>query len=582
MERLFDTHRIRSRRELDGYWNINAKGEAHTQQLEWEGSALVPSVVESIPGLEDFRGTVTYSKKFELSQIINASPKPEFYRFVCKGVSFSSSLKIDGKEIARHYNAYTAFDGIVSINSDHVTAVIEANNEFGPKSALHFDNDYYSYCGIIRPVIVEVVPRFFIEYIHFTPRETPDGWWATIEVSVRDCLASTSAAEQMNAESFCLRLFMDDGEFGTLDFGNKADTKDDDSTRVVFQKDFYFGDVEPYTQRSPRLHHIMAVLEENGTATDDLIDRVGFRSVEVRGNEVYFGQEKLHFVGFNRHEDSPQFGSALPVEMMALDLQIMRDLGATSVRTSHYPNDERFLDMCDELGMLVWEEAHWRGKEPQGHNPLVLQQTLDCIHEMVTEHYNHPAIYTWGIFNEYDSNTEDGAEMYRVAYQKLGQLDASRPKTSATMHALDGDLCLGMADIVSVNIYPQWYLEESTAMHLRRVRDAIALTDGRDKPLIVSEIGAGALPGFRDVRRSKWSEERQSDILSEQLTALMEDQELVGVYIWQFCDVRVSEGWALARPRTMNNKGIVDEYRRPKLAYQVVKEILHSRVGQSE
>ncbi|MBQ8137001.1 MAG: hypothetical protein IJ174_06170, partial [Clostridia bacterium] len=95
-----------------------------------------------------------------------------------------------------------------------------------------------------------------------------------------------------------------------------------------------------------------------------------------------------------------------------------------------------------------------------------------------------------------------------------------------------------------------------------------------DKPVIVSEIGAGAIYGCHDpFGEAKWSEERQSAILEAQITALLSRPDVTGLFLWQFADVRVAEEWAMKRPRTYNNKGVVDEYRRPKLAYGTVKRL---------
>ena len=97
------------------------------------------------------------------------------------------------------------------------------------------------------------------------------------------------------------------------------------------------------------------------------------------------------------------------------------------------------------------------------------------------------------------------------------------------------------------------------------------------KPVIISEIGAGAIAGYHDpFGMAKWSEERQAAILEEQLNALISNPRLSGVYLWQFADVRVAEEWAMTRPKTVNNKGVVDMYRRPKLGYATVKRIFHS------
>ena len=91
----------------------------------------------------------------------------------------------------------------------------------------------------------------------------------------------------------------------------------------------------------------------------------------------------------------------------------------------------------------------------------------------------------------------------------------------------------------------------------------------------MTEIGAGGLYGCRSPYATKWSEEFQTKTLREQLEAVLSFEDCSGVYVWQFCDIRISEEWWGGRPRTMNNKGIVDEYRRPQLCYEVVKETFH-------
>lgn len=102
----------------------------------------------------------------------------------------------------------------------------------------------------------------------------------------------------------------------------------------------------------------------------------------------------------------------------------------------------------------------------------------------------------------------------------------------------------------------------------------------RGKPLIISEIGAGGIPGCHDpVRRPKWSEERQADILDEQLGCVLNHPRVAGVFLWQYCDVRVDEDMFSMRPRCMNNKGAVDEQRRPKLVFDVIKHHFAAKAG---
>ena len=133
---------------------------------------------------------------------------------------------------------------------------------------------------------------------------------------------------------------------------------------------------------------------------------------------------------------------------------------------------------------------------------------------------------------------------------------------------------MDLVDVVSFNIYPAWYVNEPVDQYLGRLLEWMDENGAKGKPVLITEIGAGAIPGYHDAfRRAKWSEERQADILDEQIQAVLGNHRISGVYIWQFADVKVSEEWAMSRPRTMNNKGVVDEYRRPKLSYFTVKRL---------
>ena len=98
------------------------------------------------------------------------------------------------------------------------------------------------------------------------------------------------------------------------------------------------------------------------------------------------------------------------------------------------------------------------------------------------------------------------------------------------------------------------------------------------KPLIASELGGGGIMDSHDWQRSaKWSENRQADILRECLDTYLASPRLCGAFIWQFSDVRVDERWAMRRPGEINDKGVVDAYRRPKLAYGVVKALFGAK-----
>ena len=346
---------------------------------------------------------------------------------------------------------------------------------------------------------------------------------------------------------------------------------------MILTAEAAFTEVTPWTMETPVLYQAVTTVYEAGQPVDDLIDRFGFREVKIEGKKILFNGRALRIKGVCRHEDHPQFACALPYAAMQADLDLVKHLGANSIRMVHYPNDEVFLDLCDEQGILLWEENHARGLSLENmQNPNFESQAEQCIREMIPMHYNHPSIYIWGILNECASETEYGRECYGKQYDLIKELDASRPRSSASCK-FKTDICFDFPEVVSYNIYPKWYHDTPVGEYLNELYQWVQEeTGGAGKPFLITEIGAGAIYGYRNPYDAKWTEEYQAKTLREQLTACLMHPGCSGVYIWQFCDVRISDEWWYSRPRTMNNKGVVDEYRRHKLSYDVVKEIYES------
>lgn len=116
--------------------------------------------------------------------------------------------------------------------------------------------------------------------------------------------------------------------------------------------------------------------------------------------------------------------------------------------------------------------------------------------------------------------------------------------------------------MISYNLYPLWYNDTPVNEYLNDLYAWIQNeTEGAGKPFLVTEIGAGGIYGYRAPHHPKWSEEYQAETLRKQISTILNYKDCVGLYIWQFCDIRVSDEWFNNRPRTMNNKGIVDEYK---------------------
>ena len=549
MIRLFEQHTIRQAIELDGMWDFTMEG------IEKKYRMPVPGCFEQHPDFLQTRGKGCYTRKISVST-------PGALRLEFKGVSHTADVYFDGEKIAHHYNAFTPFSAVIKYAEagEHELKVV-VDNTFGEHSALHIPNDYYTYGGITRPVSMENIFDVYIKSVHFTPYKENNAWKARIEILVQNLSDKAVTFDLSSSLASCEMA------------ENAIELAADSETAIIFDQSF--ADIAPWSHKSPQLYMLNTVLSMNGLPVDDFIERVGFRTVEVKGTGIYLNDEKVFLKGFNRHEDYATVGCAIPLQLMVQDMDLMQDMGVNALRTCHYPNDERFLDLCDERGILVWEENHARGLVLEDMlNPNFEQQCEDCIREMIENHYNHPGIIIWGILNECASETEEGRRMYQKQYEQIKSMDTSRPTTSATCRHFK-DICLDLPDIVSFNMYSGWYQDVDIAERNQQEIDWIQEVGGAGKPIIVSELGAAAIYGYRDRSRCKWSEERQADLIRDNLNVYMNDENITGVFIWQFADCRVTEegGWFATRARCHNNKGVVDEYRRPKMAYDVIKEI---------
>lgn len=550
MERLFSTHALRKSRETAPLWRMTTLDAGG---LDGPETVLLPGVWETMPQLRKYRGRAVYEQTIECGGNV---------RVWLGGVSFRAKVWLDEALLATHYGAYTGFEALaLDVRRGMHVLRIEADNRFDEDSALHIPNDYYSYGGVNRPVVVEEVGDAYITRLHVAPYQREGVWHARVGLAVRN-LTETPLEAWVTASA------ADAAEIAELTLAAKSET--------TAQLDLTCPEVSPWSPKAPTLYQLTATLTVDGRPVDDLVDRFGFRTIEAAGDRILLNGEPLVLKGFNRHEDDGCFGVSMPVEAMMRDLYLFRDLGANCVRTCHYPNDPRFLDLCDEMGMLVWEEAHARGlTEKHMRHPLFMEQTVQCVCEMVEQHFNHPSIFIWGCLNECADDCDYGADCFRQVYRLLDELDDTRPMTAALLER-PGSKVYGDSDVVSVNIYPQWYHNTPVADCLDKKLEEIRAGGGGGKPLIVSEIGAGAIYGYHDpFGADKWSEERQCVILREQIEAVMRHPAVTGVFLWQFADVRVAEEWAMGRPKTCNNKGIVDAFRRPKMAYATVRELFH-------
>ncbi len=265
-------------------------------------------------------------------------------------------------------------------------------------------------------------------------------------------------------------------------------------------------------------------------------------------------------------------------ELIKKDIDIICDLNCNCVRGSHYPNTKKTLDYCDEKGILFWEEIPLWGNRPEWSQSFAderfINRILNMHREMVLRDINHPSVVIWGLHNEVDNTLSQTRDLNKRIIETIREYDNTRLITYASNQDVT-DECLDLVDVASFNKYIGWYGSEkdkSIEQNIEELRKKVN-ESGCEKPILMSEFGAAAIKGVTAIEAMRWSENYQAALLEKHIETYYESGEISGTFVWQFCDANTQNELAITRPRIFNNKGILDEYRRPKMAYETVKQV---------
>ncbi len=559
MLRRFREHDVRPVTDLRGIWDFAFLGDVDPDSvdvaaIDFDDQMAVPGCFDATPAYAGMRGLAAYRARSPLS----AAPR---HRLIFDGVHHWGRALINGRPVRDHIGGFTRFSvDFETAGSDEVEIVVLVDNRFDyQRCPVHLDYfDWYHYGGIARGVELHGLPDVWIDGLSVVTADLPA---RRLEVAFSYTAASAGRVP--------LKIAFD----GSPMVDETAELPEGPGE---ISRSLELPGATLWSPEEPSLHLVHVRL-----GADDLRERIGIRQVWAEDQKIMLNGEPVRLAGVNRHESHLQVGHGLPEALLVADAQLVRALGCNFVRGSHYPQDARWLDLCDEMGFLVWSEVlGWQHTAEHLNDEHFMAAQLTNLEEMVAAARNHPSVIIYGILNESRSDDPDCRPGYETLLGRLRELDPSR-LLSYTSTRPAKDLCFDLVDVVSVDVYPGWY--HHTPDEIPAALDEVSQTvDERgfaDKPLMIAEIGAGAVWGWRDWHAKHWSEQYQAEVLDRALQHLLADRERwCGACVWQLCDIRSSEAlsMALRRPRSFNNKGLVDEYRRPKMAYDVVKRHFHA------
>ncbi len=562
---------------LDGVWDFAWLGESlrfeeiAPQSITYKGVMAVPGVFDAGPELAGQRGVGLYRRT------VYTGLKPGRIRLRFGGMGLRARIFWDGLEIGATELAYSGvqFDFDAG-KGPHHELVVAVDNRIPENPPLLFspEYDFYGYGGIYRSVEMERLPSAHLNRVQVH----------TIDLEKRKVR---------------LKISVDGVSSDELDFTVVFDEKEP----VAFKRPVVDGWVtvdlsvprgRVWSPETPNLHTVTVAI-----AGDCITERFGLRTIEARKGRILLNGQPLLLRGLNRHEAHPELGPALPTSIMIEDLQYLRDMGCNFIRGAHYPMNQQFLDLCDRMGFLVWEESlGWGDDEARVSDEHFMELQEMQTRLMVRNSINHPSVIIWAFLNEACSQSPASRPLYERLTRAIRQEDPSRLLSYASNRTIPptsyspsrrkkgtrvkvADLNFDLVDVISVNLYPGWLSDidwetirplDMVSERLAELAEDFSTAKYKDKPVLISEIGAASLPGCHDRLRSYWSEEYQADLVGEAIRSVFSQNRFSGVAIWQMYDTRTFAN-GTRKARGFNNAGVLDEYRRPKLAYEVVKEL---------
>ena len=495
-------------------------------------------------GNDYYRGTCWYYKR--LGKLVANKDEVVYLEF--EGVNAEADVYFNGVKVAHHEGGFSTFRARVDhlLDKDNVIAVRvdnSANDYIYPQFAdftffggiyrnvnviktnnVHFDLDYYGGPGVVvTPKVVKENANVKVECFVTNYNKQ------VIEAKVYDAEGNLVAESEQKKLNFTLKIENVHLWNGRLD---------------------------------PHLYTLKVCVKDGENVLDNKEVKFGCRTFKVDPNKGFFLNGKpYHLHGVSRHQDRLDMGWAITRKEHKEDMDLICEVGATTIRLAHYQHDQYFYDLCDERGMVVWAEI------PYISQPIKngFKNAVNQMKELIVQNYNHPSIVCWGLSNEVTigGETEELLANHHELNDLCHEMDKTRLTTMAAVSMLEPSSPMNnVSDILSYNHYFGWYggeAEDNAVWFDKFHKDFPKRCFG------ISEYGCEAILRWHTSKpeMGDYSEEYQAHYHHVLLETFRTRPYLWATHVWNMFDFAVdmrNEGGVQGR----NNKGLVTIDRKTK------------------
>ncbi len=470
-------------------------------------------------GSDLYRGTAYYAKTLKKIDL----PEAEQYYLEFNGANSSANVYVNGKKVASHDGGYSTWRvNVTEELQDENLIVVEVDN--APNQTVYPQMaDFTFYGGLYRDVNIIAVnaSHFDLEYyggpgLKATPRV--DGTDANVEVEVY--VTGEKEGQQ-------LVYTIKDAE-GNVVAEAKTAVAEKKAVMNIPNVHLWHGRKDPY------LYTVDVVLVDGDEKLDAVHTRIGCRTYEIDPERGFIlNGEEYPLRGVSRHQDRWGIGNALLPEHHIEDMDLICEVGCTTIRLAHYQHDQFFYDLCDERGMVIWAEIPYISQ----HMPTARENTISQMKELITQNYNHPSIVVWGLSNEISmqGSSDDLLENHNILNDLCHEMDPTRLTTIAivSMCKMD-DPYVQIPDVVSWNHYFGWYGGETSdnGPWFDKFHETYP-----NIPVGCSEYGCEALNWHTsDPKQGDYTEEYQAYYHEELIKQLFTRKYLWATHVWNMFD----------------------------------------------
>ena len=540
-----------------GAFFLNSKAESKSDLVEYNfdkmDSILVPSDWNTQKeNLYYYEGTLWYKKSLDYKLEKNSNRLFIYF----EASNYKTEVYFNGKKLGSHVGGFTPFNFEITslIQEKDNFLIVKVDNKRLKEGVPTLLTDWWNYGGITRDVkLIETSNTFIQDYF--------------IQLSTDDS-KKISGYLNLNGENAANQTV----QINIPDLNIIKNLKTDDNGKVSFE--IPSKNINYWSTENPFLYKVTIKTKE-----DKITDQIGFRSIKTKGKQILLNEKPIFLKGISIHEESPiHDGRGWNKEDAKQLLNWAKELGCNYVRLAHYPHNEHMVRLADKMGILVWEEnpVYWTISWENNNTFLNAKNQLS---EVIDRDKNRASVIIWSMANETPTS-----EARNTFLTKLANFTKEKDPTRLISAALEqsdyqdnkfvrtiSDSFADVVDILSFNQYIGWYdgLPEKCSQISWKIK--------QDKPVVISEFGAGAKYGLHGDKSERWTEEYQEDLYIETLKMIDNIDQLQGVSPWILVDFRsprrvlpeIQDGW--------NRKGLISEDGFKKKAFFILQSYYNKK-----